>query len=499
MGSFGVSCSISKVPLEENAKVVLVFLEDSRTYYTKEGLIPHTNLFTNADDLYRPALLPIKGTLDDYGSIDYKTDNHIIALEKYFNMPMYAIINVVTNNRKYLEYSSFMFEQFNIPKLEGVDKNFTKQSFDKIGFIEKDGVYSKEDTNLTFSYTKEKKKYNFIVKKEYIQKEYNLDDLFELQSSIFKDFNYIISVSMERQSKFVESIKKVSSFSSMYISEKIYNTMINNTFDGKKIKREKNNNLSAEPHPCLMKKIGFKEEKNSINTVKSFSKNGLVFQKIDHMTEYKNKYMNSMKDIFEICEDNNVEVNPEKIVGFNIFKEKIKYTIKRISEIPKHDDGNVQITNMMMAMEIYNLKKLITHRERWSTFIDVYSDIISKGDISFLDNLDEFYEFFYDMESLNIIFSPTLGGRQCYDTNFLKLIYKKSYSVLNTRKKDKFNETIVETYIFKNDIVNAEEELEELLEQYQIEYVMQYSGLSKFEINLFQKDKKILKEILDSY
>ena len=499
MGQFNVSCSVSKLPLQNGDKVVAIFLEKSKVLFTERGKIPDLSFFNNSDDLYRPALLPIFGELDDFGGLEeIENDGHVESIKKYFKMSIEDIMEVTSTRHKNLDTDSHFYKVFNIPTM-GNKTGIMKENILRLKFTEDNGIYTKVDCDFSMSYKNKENSSQIEVTVNYKNKEkkYSLNDLFTLQQEVYKDFNYILSLSMERQSLFVDTIKTISGFSTMYINRKIYDVMVSGKFDGKKSK-VKRDNLKSQPHPFYLELYDFEKEGNEVNIDATFSKKDIVFKYEHESLKLGRETIHEMKDFFDICKKNNITLDENKIKGLNPFKEKLKYSIDNIIKIT---EGMDEIYKDIRKHQILWLKELITPKSNWSHFIKMYTSILGEGNVSFIDNIQEFYFFFYDLESLNTIFSPTVGGRQTFDKDFLKLIYKKSYSVLNSRKKNKgsFEETLVDSFVFGKKIVDIQEELENMIDEYQIQYVMEYSGMSKFEIELFKKDKNVLQGILESY
>jgi hypothetical protein len=111
MGSYNVSCSISRISINAGTKIAYIPLE--RNKYPYEIGDGNDNLIYK-HCFYNPATLPIFGQYDDYGGVEnIQRDQNVSAIENYFDKKIEDIIGI---DGKEKSISSGMFIHYEIYK-----------------------------------------------------------------------------------------------------------------------------------------------------------------------------------------------------------------------------------------------------------------------------------------------------------------------------------------------------------------------------------------------
>lgn len=150
MGCFSVCCTISKLTITAGDEVYFVPLLPA----SKELL--GGSMYMDKQDLFIPLCLPIKGTYDDYGSLeDIVHDKNTKALEAYFKMPIEDIVELLTDTRvdvydsysayseHFLEDSAYLSEDFPFEDL------LLKIGYRKTGFSAYGDIYESDYSEIT--------------------------------------------------------------------------------------------------------------------------------------------------------------------------------------------------------------------------------------------------------------------------------------------------------------------------------------------------------------
>jgi hypothetical protein len=101
MGSFNVSCGVSRISIHHTAPIVLVPLITNPTY--EERLLEGPNIISNDGPcaIKTPFTLPIQGFYNDYGGIErIKKDVNTEAIENYFGVSIESFVEEITSPRK---------------------------------------------------------------------------------------------------------------------------------------------------------------------------------------------------------------------------------------------------------------------------------------------------------------------------------------------------------------------------------------------------------------
>jgi len=504
MGSFNVACSASNLSISSGTKIAFIILEPSRGYKIKDGKIPSLSMFTYNDDLYTPVSLPIFGEYDDYGSItDIVRDGNVEAIESYFGIDIYDVINLLTDGRDLLDHCSASLSIYKLDAFRSsAEEKITLENIEKIGFKEDNGIFYKDGTDIKFSYHQDEKNdryFRFVVTNNELSKEYMDSSLFDLQKKIFNDFSYIISLDSDKQN-FVSKLKMFSKFSGMFVNKEIYDTFATRSFDGKKSDKF-SDNLCQTPHPVFFEKLGF-----TIETVTENYSKKLIIKKdeIEFSFEYDQLKVKDetgfydMARVFSYLDKKGMVLDRTLISGIDIFSEKIKYIVRTL---PVIEDKN-HFSRMLYRDVLDSLKEIIlpaSNSSKWRTFSDIYLSPLGTADFSFIDNLRDFYFFSLNLGSSNHLFSPSVNGDQCGDSQMSKLLYKKAYSIVSNEEESKMDELLTDIYIFNKDLKYVEQYLIEIIDDYDISLVPQMTGLSRFEVNMYLKDNTVLEDILKTY
>lgn len=158
MGSFNVSCAISKLHINEDDRVALLPILRTDLAYDPRALSygPLTcgETFTLSGG-YLPVTGPIYGKYDDYGSLtDIETTPTTLFLEELFNKPITDVVSGITNSRSV--YSSF----------SEINKIYKPDTFPELTYDQDKNKYLP-----LFGFTEEKKN-----KKVYNYRGYQLDE-----------------------------------------------------------------------------------------------------------------------------------------------------------------------------------------------------------------------------------------------------------------------------------------------------------------------------------
>jgi len=102
MGSFNVACSVSNLSLGCGAPVAFFPLVPHQYLHGMNNKDPHCvgtqSMLTYSNCYFNPLSLPIFGVYNDYGTLeDIEKDSNTAALERFFNLPIEAIVEVITS------------------------------------------------------------------------------------------------------------------------------------------------------------------------------------------------------------------------------------------------------------------------------------------------------------------------------------------------------------------------------------------------------------------
>lgn len=93
MGSFNVSCGISGLSINCGDDVMLFIL-----YPVHRGKIEPSRFLFNRDDFFKPLGLPIEGRYDEYGSLEDIVENEVTkGYERLFGLSIDEIVNNIAN------------------------------------------------------------------------------------------------------------------------------------------------------------------------------------------------------------------------------------------------------------------------------------------------------------------------------------------------------------------------------------------------------------------
>lgn len=146
MGSFSVSCGMSKLPITSDEKILFVALEPATDASGERCKIPLAHLTYREQNLYKPFFLPIKGNYNTYGSLEnIERDYNVELLENYYNKSIDDILKTIMDNRGMFDSFS---ETHKIWDLKLCEKNslntFKDLGFELIKFNGKEVMYNSE-------------------------------------------------------------------------------------------------------------------------------------------------------------------------------------------------------------------------------------------------------------------------------------------------------------------------------------------------------------------
>lgn len=87
MGSFNLTCFVSKVTIASGDRVYMIPLKYNPDY------CPRNNTLINTHEMFQVVMLPIIGTYNDYGEIDPEVSELTIFLERHYKRPIASIID----------------------------------------------------------------------------------------------------------------------------------------------------------------------------------------------------------------------------------------------------------------------------------------------------------------------------------------------------------------------------------------------------------------------
>jgi len=555
MGSFNVACSASNISISCGDDTVLIPLKAQYSYSERNqnARIADTHMYIYPDDVYAPALLPIRGTYDDYGRIEniIETEN-TKQLEKYFKTDILSIISLITDGRSTLSSYSSAFEAFDIPTLDNIE--ISRNELLKYGFEDisenagTDNTFLNVAANCILSFKVDEKHDNYLYitisnhtgeyKEPITEHIYQNDGMSNIQTLIFNHFSYIIGLSKEKQN-LVQHLEKFNGLSAMFVHGEIYDTLVNNTLDGKK---KVSLNENSTPTPYFLEKLGFKYKEEGMQngypdrTCAIYERDGHIV-KIDEYSAEIDKSKSSlyyMKDLFKSWEkttgvvldqtliqdvsSNTVEIlklteeiknvpNKSEIIEvIDTIRTKIKNSNTDKDKEKLEEELLEAITLKFEASDSYEMKSKIKRHitmgnADWKIFIAVYTEALkeTKNPNRLAIEINNFRTFCSSFWSTNHFYTPSCNGEQCGNYEASQLLYKKALLVTNNTLEDSGEESVVDMYLSNQNMKECKEWFEEVMEEYDTQYHKSFTGLSKFEIELCKKDISVLEDVLKSY
>lgn len=469
MGSFSVACGISKLPITSNEKAIFVFLEKNKTNENKI-------YFLNNTELYRPVLLPIKGTYNTYGLIEnIEKDINVELIEKHFKMDIDRLLEFIRddNTNLFSEYGNSILDIYKKEK-QKIDGSFE-------AYLD-NGFEFKKENNIEFLYNKE---FDLKILNRDVYKEFNFDDrsfkficnnkevlltnnFKDIDGLIFKHFNIVLGLENKND---LNLIREIANMNGMYIKRDIYNELTKvfyNDYPSKVLPREEKikNIYLSEEH---LKALGFKKEIKeidvsnlSIEEIFEIEFENNIYQKDNIKIEfgsYGSKILEPIKSetIYEVekfIKIMNTKYNQN--ININLIKDLVDNKLeakKIVSEIERKFNvfGNKlnkefirEIQNVLITSE-YNLfnNKNISNYRLYNNYIrdEIIEQINNKKDISInidlINILDDFKYVKNNMEAGNIMFMPSFCAYQEGSLDMNKYINKiTSNSIKNKNKED---------------------------------------------------------------
>jgi hypothetical protein len=521
MGSFNTSCAISNLSINYNDEIVFLPLEAVKTFQTNEVVsLPNRHFLLDNSSLYKPAFLPIKGSYNDYGSIENIVhDENIGILEKKYNLNINEIIILMTGRRTGINHLSSASSIFKIKDLR--KETFNTDSLLNLGFSRKNSVdiiyiNDSNDFGLVFNEKKDDtdfvdiKLYKIIDDKlKFHDKRTILNKLSELQDLIFNEFDIIISLEKEGNKEIVQTIKELNSLSGMFIHKGIYDTFICNSFSGEEIIENK---LDDDLNKHYLKGLGFKyidtgyQNKYSERKCDIYKREGN--DNVVKMSHYGCELNDDSYTIYTLGDfikkweeltDEFLHINNLK--GISVKAESLKESISKFYIQKKDSNDDNKIIQRMLFNNLKNsIKEIIGFDYSHSSiFFKTYIDnILEIQSNNIFDSIDELVKLSSTMYSTNKIFFPGLNGEQFGNNELSKMLCLKSLSIINKLESD-YDKTLVEYYLEDKDIDEAKELFEECVEEYTDKEGLTITGLSKYEFNLVKDDIRLLEEILHTY
>lgn len=214
MGSFNLSCGISKLPIKRGDEVVFIAISSQKDYRDQKNIkLPNTQMLIHHNDLYDFALFPIIGRYDDYGSIeDIKINSNTRFLEKKYNKSIDEIMSTITNNHS-------VFNLSNIWDMKIVEGN-TIEDFKNLGF-EFVNDSKTEMINKDFKIKLDLNSDKVIV--NYYNESFKLENYHNLQEEVFEKFELILGIKDINEHY---SLKHLYGMGGMFVNKEIYDKMV---------------------------------------------------------------------------------------------------------------------------------------------------------------------------------------------------------------------------------------------------------------------------------
>ena len=474
MGSFSVSCGMSKLPIVSNEEIVFIPLKQRLDYNGKPNGANTNHIIFGEREYFQPFLLPIIGHYDTYGGIENIVKNeNIKIIEEHYKKSIEDIFETISNNRGIFDSYS------NVPKIWEIDlfRNNNLNSFEKLGF-----ELVKE--NIGFNLLKEKKE-EFMFNKEYnlkiyskdkskfeVSDDYTLKYVLEKESFDFEKGRFFIE-----QEEFTKKIKIIKEVSDLTLQNQIYNITgivlgLKNKENMKFLKEL--SNLSGmfvlkEVYDKMSENLNFDEfedskifdENAAINTqkVKGVHLTKLGFERIDLNNFKLNNIHVNLKDYYPKIKIENKEThssNIKEFIDFLNIETNSSYDINSIKDIVGSkaimldlNEDIIFINNKIKSKDEKMIlfdktlhdadKNLFSYN---SMYLNKISILMSNENLNdgFMTNifneLDKFKTFDLSMFTTNTPYMASYSGPQDGCFEICKHLNKITSSILEDRYKE---------------------------------------------------------------
>lgn len=473
MGSFAVGCGVSNLPIKNYDPVVFVFLVKNSNKENRTFLLHN-------DDLYKPFLLPIKGTYNDYGTLEnIEKDINVELIEKHYKVNIETLLELVSESGGNVlsKYSPYL-KAYDIKKLnlENTSESLLKNGFNLENNDSYEYFYNKE-YDIKIENINKNDKFNFDVKYyditcNGISKQLFISSDFEEGLNFFLYHNFNIILGLENKND-IMLIKEIEQLNGMFVRKEIYDNLTQvyyNDYPCGVFKREdaiKITNVSK----LHLTTLGFVEDKEESEEIdfKSMSEEDFM----DHIYNMKDKDCLFRKDniVIEYGDYGSKFIEPKKSGFYNVndlvkILNKMDYNID-ISSLSHLTDS--VIDSFKVIEEIKNSYQNKLNRSFMSTLNSVLNDsnsplfsyrsiknskvytnylkeqiieqLNNKQEITFnkelLDSLDDFKYFINSMTAANVLFKPSFCAYQEGSLEMNKYLNKVISSEIKNINKSK--------------------------------------------------------------
>ena len=396
MGCFNVACGVSRLSINYGDKCVLIPLTVS--YKNKYNQIPLSPSIIGYDEMFVPFCFPIKGTYDDYGSIEnIEKDENTKAIEDYFGFSIEDFVELVTDGR-YDVYDTFSkFCTMFYGNIDNLGYNYDVATFlTELGFNRKKSSYLL-DKKCNIVLGEKEFSVTFIPQEKTIS--YRNGSKRDFLRDYYKFFKEYIGVSKEN----IEKLKIFSQMSGMFVLRDVYdfyalNRTKENTYENTKLT------------PTFVQDLGFQFN----NKTKCYELDDIEISfeewspKISNLgKEYGYGYV---EDLFELFKKKKLTFDLSKYDGMDVFDFRGDNFIRQFPLRLK----NIKKLNKKLIDCLEKDDKLKKDFENLSEYFESYKDIlyIRKEDL-----FQDFYIMYYNHNLYSIYIKSFVNGE-----NFNQLI-----------------------------------------------------------------------------
>lgn len=387
MGCFNVCCSISNLSIGCGDKVKFIPLKPvNEKPYIVESMLMYLNCYFN------PALLPITGYYNDYGSLEnIERDDNVLAIEKYYGVSIEEFLNTITEYSDGNEYGlggMFVLDEVYTKMVEyALKDNLLYNKYIEVEVLEEFGFRKVDEDEQFFIhphykylYRNDKYGYDLFIGNYGAtllptdEKQYAVVD--------YRDIN-------ELKAKWVKLTKE--DISTFPIDE------------DNKLSKEEQFNLIKD---YLERKFGY--------TI-GFSKTGNSYNLYSH------------KDLHDtFLELTGVDVDIDYLKEIYAMDKELD---KAINEIKMFKSNGVNYS--------FGISRLYSTATKWAMLDKVYQEDILNGKLKV--NMRELRAFESSMFSCNRFYFPAMNGEQCGNDKASKMLLDVSSKIIADRLK-KYND-----------------------------------------------------------
>lgn len=457
MGSFNVSCGISRLSINCGDKCLILPLIVPKSYNSNLNKIvrseysvaPLTSMMLDPDEMYEPFCFPIRGEYNDYGSLEnIEKDSNTDAIEKFMGMSIEDFVALITDTRRdvYDRFSSMYKVFFSDCELLGNDCSFSDFLL-ALDFVKNDNTYTinskcsvviEDDIKATFA--------NGVVES---YREYDKDDFL---NDYLANVGEYLGVNPDN----LEKMKLVNQLSGMFMLADVYDFYAYNQMSNKNIIS------NFKINEAFLAQIGFyfvdKDLKIMSNGEFKVSFDS-CFPKIEGV-EYFYGNVDEFISIYKDKTGRDIDLSPFLGVdSYDMLAQNLRFLLpKRVEKII---DNSKRYNSIMEDIDIINdiddIVNAFSRKKRCNPFIDIDIEVLFKEAFIIdkyeylsmiyiegilkdknIDDLASFLRFYNAMTLSNIPFMPTYCGTQCgCDEAEIKLSYIINYVVKKRSEKRK--------------------------------------------------------------